>query len=71
LAQYFAGSDKSQAIGKRGCDGRLSMCRTVKTALWEQREVMEAAAERTSLARLSLVMIRSAGCVPVAVKAKR
>jgi hypothetical protein len=32
---------------------------------------MKAAAERTSLARLSLVTIRNAGSVPVAVKAKR
>jgi len=32
---------------------------------------MEAAAQRTILARLSLVMIRSAGGLPVAVKAKR
>jgi hypothetical protein len=59
------------AGGERRYDGRVSMCRTVKTALWKQREVMEAAAERTSLARLSLVMIRSAGGVPVSVKAKR
>jgi hypothetical protein len=47
------------------------MCRIAKTALWKQRQVMKAAAERTSLARLSLVTIRNAGGVPVAVKAKR
>jgi hypothetical protein len=47
------------------------MCRTVKTALRKQREVAETAAERTILAGLSLVMIRSAGGVPVAVMAKR
>jgi len=47
------------------------MCGTVKTALWKKSGVMEAAAEGTCLARLSPVVIRKAGCVPVTVKAER
>ena len=43
---------------------------TVKTALWKKSGVMEAAAEGTRLARLSLVAIRT-GRVAIGVKAER
>jgi len=43
----------------------------LEAALWNWRKVMKSDAEGTILARLTLVMIRDAGCVPVAVMTDR